>query len=262
MDILFGFFQNPTSLEVSKKLLQLFHEFNNADDKYFQHQFRLRRDLKDYVGVNLIRSQLQEKLPGPYLAGMDIKYAHFPYIFIDGPNYGPIDPTSYSQYRCTLAYSNATALTEDLYELKYKELFKKLGIRVNKTRTLEVDAGALLNKIFDSLEKVPVEFIACGSAFLKQFKVAYEEVFNKPFFSHGEMMNRPKGTKRVNESAIKKIPAKKKATKQEEKDTKSADEKWKNWGFNSNIDVTNSITTSVSSHIDEIINSVVSFTNI
>lgn len=93
---------------------------------------RLKRDLPTYLKPNRVLKLL--KLVGrPYMAGTDIEYTHYPYIFDEGPMYGPIrDDVVRMRYALRPTNRQCTALPSDLYNMRYKDLFAKLNIHASK----------------------------------------------------------------------------------------------------------------------------------
>jgi hypothetical protein len=119
--------------------------------KYFESNispiFRLKRDLATYAKPDRVK-KLLKKANRPYLAGSDVEYAHYPFVFDEGPFYGPIaDNLARLKYSLKDTNRQCTALPTDLYEQEYKELFEQLNIGVSKVRSMELDLKAVLDKI-------------------------------------------------------------------------------------------------------------------
>ena len=77
--------------------------------------------------------KLLAKTGKPFMAGTDIEYAHYPFIFDENQHYGPIN-NDVAKIKYALSSSNrqCTALPADMYEMRYKEQFEQSGIRVAK----------------------------------------------------------------------------------------------------------------------------------
>ncbi len=125
----------------------------------------------------------------PFLAGTDIEYAHYPYIFDEGPYYGPIgNDIQKIKYSSQATKRQCTVLPTELYEQKYKEEFLALGIGVSKIRSLELDLKSMLDKIFDCFSRTT--FIDCPHYMLQYFKRAYQNVFKSEYYCKNELKKR------------------------------------------------------------------------
>lgn len=150
-----------------------FHIFNSEPDELFRHRFKMSRDLNDYKNSSAIIKQLKS-LNRPFLIGSEIRYAHFPFIFDEGPCYGPVDETSYEQQRYLNKYHLATVLVDDLYQIKYREMFQEKNICVWKVRSYTLDLKAVVEKILLAFSKSSVP----GGIHVAEY---YRECFRKVF---------------------------------------------------------------------------------
>ena len=164
-----------------------FHLFNSEPDELFRHRFKMSKDLNDYKNSSAIIKQLKS-LNRPFLIGSEIRYAHFPYIFDEGPCYGPVDGTSYEQQRYLNKYHLATVLVDDLYQIKYKEMFQEKNICVWKARSYALDLKAVVEKILLAFSKSSVP----GGTHVAEY---YQECFRK-VFGETKVLAAPPRTKR------------------------------------------------------------------
>lgn len=133
-EAVFECFLSPTRdyALIAQKLETALTEYAATPDEQFRHKFKLRRDLLTYLKPNRVLKLL--RLVGrPYMAGTDIEYTHYPYIFDEGPAYGPIgNDVSKMKYALRPNNRQCTALPADLYEMRYKELFEQKNIHPSK----------------------------------------------------------------------------------------------------------------------------------
>lgn len=170
---------------LGRLLDEAFREFVESADGNFKHKFMLKKDLKDYPKPTRVQ-KLLKTIGKPYLAGSDVEYAHYPFVFDEGPFYGPIgNDVKRRKYSLSVANRQCTACPSDLIEIKYKELFEELGIHVSRARSLELDLKAVLDKIFNCLEVS--NLVETGSRLLLYFKAAYQKALNSEYFTSKEL---------------------------------------------------------------------------
>lgn len=173
-------------------LTEAFHLFNAEPDELFRHRIKMAKDLNDYKNASAIIKQLKS-LNRPYLIGSEIHYTHFPFIFDAGPCYGPIDNASYEQQRYINKHRLATVLVDDLYNIKYKDMFQAKNICVWKVRSYTLDLKAVVEKILAAFSK---STIPGGVHVSEYFHGAFRKVFGET-----KVLTAPPRTKKAGSKA-------------------------------------------------------------
>lgn len=154
-----------------KLLIDLFEESKTN----MSHAFTLSQDLAAYKNPSCLHMQLKhlENLTGKsYVAGTLVKYAHYPFVFIPGPYYGPLDPTNRGQANFIKGKHNCTALVED-----FEPFYAGAGLKKSVVRGIELDLKATLTSIFQSVADKE------GNTTLKQiFCEEFQQVFSTNLF--------------------------------------------------------------------------------
>lgn len=131
------------------RLKDLLCELKLECEKTMSHMFTLSKDLHEYKQPSCLHIQLKhlETITGKsYSAGAIIRYSHYPFVFIPGPFYGPLDVTNRAQRSFVKTKHNATALVED-----FEELYKGANLKKSVVRGVELDLKAILNSIFTGI---------------------------------------------------------------------------------------------------------------
>lgn len=189
---LYYFLLHLFSTYLAQKQIELFRSglrsmlnaLKEESKKHMYHSFALSKDLANYTNPSCLHLQLKhlETLTGKaYVAGTVIKYAHYPFVFIPGEFYGPVDQTNRGQSAFLRAHHNATALVEDL-----EPYYEGLGMEKSIVRGIELDLKATLVSIFDGVAQKEGGHSTLQQIFWEEF----EQVFGMTFYSNHTISQR------------------------------------------------------------------------
>lgn len=158
------------------KLNMLFIRLKGFCEKNMSHSFTLSKNLTAYKQPNCLHLQLLhlESLTGKaYAAGDVIKYAHYPFVFIPGAHYGPLDVFNKAQMQFIKTKHNSTALVED-----FEPFFEGAGLKKSLARGIELDLKATLLSIFTSVAEKEKTF-----RLQEIFNLEFKSVFGADFLA-------------------------------------------------------------------------------